>query len=178
VNYPPLHIFDENDEPIGEVSLQEIHEQGLLHRVVLVVLHDPDGKILLQRRSPNVATNANRWDVSAAGHVDAGEQYKPAAIRELHEELGIDNVELSEIAYYRTYAVLKGKKLNRFIKLYTATVASNTRFSIEVEEVTEVKWFDPNELKVLVSRHPERFNNDFEEVLSKIEAKQHENHRD
>ena len=168
MNYPPLQIFNDSDEPIGEASLQEIHDQGLLHRVTLVVLRDPDGKILLQRRGPNVATNANRWDVSAAGHVDAGEHYQEAAVRELSEELGVDNVELSELAYYRTYAVLKGKKLNRFIKIYTATVPANTRFSINPEEVTEVKWFDPNELKVLVSKNPEKFNNDFEDVLGKV----------
>ncbi|HEY5153013.1 MAG TPA: NUDIX domain-containing protein [Candidatus Saccharimonadales bacterium] len=168
MNYPPLQTFNDNDEPIGQASLREIHDQGLLHRVILVVLRDPDGKILLQRRGPNVATNANRWDVSAAGHVDAGEHYKEAATRELSEELGVDNVELSELAYYRTYAVLKGKKLNRFVKIYTATVPADTRFTINPEEVIEVKWFDPDELKVLVSKNPENFNNDFEDVLDKV----------
>jgi len=33
--------------------------------------------------------NPNCWDSSAAGHVDAGEDYLACAIRELEEELGI-----------------------------------------------------------------------------------------
>jgi isopentenyl-diphosphate Delta-isomerase len=168
VNYPPLPILNDNDEPIGRASLQEIHEQGLLHRIVLVIILDPAGKILLQRRGPHVATNANRWDVSAAGHVDADEAYEAAAARELSEELGIDNVELTETAYYRTYAVVTGKKLNRFVKIYTATLPADTRFSINPEEVSEIKWFDLNELKTRLSKHSEEFNNDFEEVLTKV----------
>lgn len=31
-----------------------------------------------------------RWDVSAAGHISAGDSSKPSAIRELGEELGIE----------------------------------------------------------------------------------------
>ena len=34
--------------------------------------------------------NKGLWDTSAAGHVDAGEDYTPAAIRETQEELGIN----------------------------------------------------------------------------------------
>lgn len=168
MKYPPLPILNDNDEPIGKASLQEIHEQGLLHRIVLVVISDPAGKILLQRRGPHVATNANRWDVSAAGHVDTGEAYEAAAVRELSEELGIDNLELTETAYYRTYAVVNGKKLNRFVKIYIATLPADTRFSINPEEVSEIRWFDLNELRTQLGKHPEEFNNDFEAVLTKV----------
>jgi isopentenyldiphosphate isomerase len=174
--YPPLPIVDKNDQIVGEASLSDIYKQGFIHRVVLIILQDPDGRILLQRRSPDMATNANRWDVSAAGHVDAGEDYNSAAARELEEELGIKDIELKEIAYYFSDQVLEGKKLRRFMKIFSATMPGSTNFSINKEELSEVQWFEIDKLRELLKQQPQEFNNDLNEILDKTKDQLYENH--
>lgn len=166
--YPPLTIFDETEKPTGEASLEDIHAKGLRHRVVIVVVYDSNGRLLLQRRSKMVVTNPGKWDVSAAGHVDSGEDYSNAARRELFEETGLSGLELKEIAHYYTESVTDGRILNRFIKIYKTTVSPDTKFVIDHNELSEVKWFSNAELKLLLGKHPEKFNHDFSEVLSKI----------
>jgi 8-oxo-dGTP pyrophosphatase MutT (NUDIX family) len=45
--------------------------------------------ILLTRRSPELRTHAGQWALPG-GQVDAGESAEQAALRELHEEVGLD----------------------------------------------------------------------------------------
>jgi len=68
---------------LGEVSVPEAHQKGLLHRISVVYLTNNKNQILIQKRSDG------RLDHSAAGHVDVGESYLAAAERELEEELGV-----------------------------------------------------------------------------------------
>jgi isopentenyldiphosphate isomerase len=169
--HPPIQIVDENDNPIRGASMQEAHEQGLIHEIVLIAVRDPDGRLLLQRRAPGVATNPDTWDFSAAGHVDEGEDYITAALRELHEEIGVEAApgDLTEKAYYRTENSYDWRKIDRFKKLYEITVAADTEFKLQPEEVTEVKWFTLADLEEEISQHPSEFTFDFEEVLEKLD---------
>jgi 16S rRNA (adenine1518-N6/adenine1519-N6)-dimethyltransferase len=56
------------------------------------------GDLFLQQRSRLKDVDPGRWDSSAAGHLDAGEDYARAAARELEEELGISGTCPDEIA--------------------------------------------------------------------------------
>ena len=47
------------------------------------------GEILLQQRSHKKVIYPLLWDVSVAGHIDAGETYIDAALRETEEEIGL-----------------------------------------------------------------------------------------
>ena len=168
--YPPLQVFNQADQPVGEASLREIYDKGLWHRVVIIAVYDPTGNLLLQRRGAKVATNPNCWDISAAGHVDAAEDYYEAAKRELGEELGIKNVELSEIAHYQSKAIIDGYKLKRLLKIFKVVVPADTTFVIDHEEVTEVRWISPDELKRSLAAQPKEFSDNFGEILSKLQA--------
>ena len=48
------------------------------------------GEILLQKRSLSKDVQPGKWDTSVGGHVNMGETYLEAAIRETGEELGIE----------------------------------------------------------------------------------------
>jgi len=50
-----------------------------------VILVDPRGHILLQERDEHPAIDPEKWGL-VGGHVDPGEDFEPAAYRELHEE--------------------------------------------------------------------------------------------
>ena len=82
-------VVDKTDRVTGEAPRHEVHANNLLHRAVHILLFNPGGEVFLQKRSRWKDRHPALWDSSAAGHVDAGEEYDQAAQRELKEELGI-----------------------------------------------------------------------------------------
>ena len=67
---------------------REVHATGLWHRAVHILVFDGTGRVLLQKRSMLKDLSPGLWDSSCSGHLDAGEDYDAAAIRELAEEIG------------------------------------------------------------------------------------------
>lgn len=90
-------VVDENDKVTGQATRKEVHARSLLHRAVHVFVINARGELLLQRRSRLKDVHPGVWDSSVAGHLDAGEEYRDAAIREMEEEMGIRDVEPEEI---------------------------------------------------------------------------------
>jgi len=84
-----LAVVDANDRPAEPRDRATIHRDGLLHRAVHIFILNREGDLFLQKRSHRKDRFPDRWDSSAAGHVDADESYNDCAHRELKEELGI-----------------------------------------------------------------------------------------
>ena len=82
-------VVNERDEPIRRATRREVHATGLWHRAVHILVFDAAGRVFLQRRSMLKDLSPGLWDSSCSGHVDAGEDYDSAAVRELGEEIGI-----------------------------------------------------------------------------------------
>ncbi len=82
-------VVDENDRVIRSAPRAEVHGNNLRHRAVHLFIFNRAGDLLLQKRSRWKDRHPNVWDSSAAGHVEAGEDYDATAVRELREELGI-----------------------------------------------------------------------------------------
>ena len=82
-------LVDEEDRVIGSAPRPLVHGNNLRHRAVHVLIFNSKGEIFLQKRSEWKDRHPLLWDSSAAGHVEAGEEYDIAAGRELEEELGI-----------------------------------------------------------------------------------------
>lgn len=84
-----LDVVDEYGEPTGEcLEKWEVHERGLPHRDVHVFVTNGT-HLLEQQRSHSKNIMPGVWDISAAGHVSAGEGYLETAVRETEEELGL-----------------------------------------------------------------------------------------
>jgi len=82
-------VVDENDEVIGIQPRTEVHDRQLLHRAVHILVFNHRQELLLQKRSAWKDREPSKWDSSAAGHLEPGETYAAAAVRETEEELGI-----------------------------------------------------------------------------------------
>jgi len=93
VSHELLDVVDENDQIIAVKTRGEIHARGLMHRAVHILVFNGRGELFLQLRSMQKDEQPGKWDTSAAGHVDSGEDYRACALREIHEELGIAVVE-------------------------------------------------------------------------------------
>ena len=82
-------LVNERDEVVGRAARREVHVRGLRHRAIHVLVFDSAGRVYLQKRSRSKDVAPGVWDSSCSGHVDAGEDYDAAAVRELGEELGL-----------------------------------------------------------------------------------------
>jgi isopentenyldiphosphate isomerase len=93
-------IYDEKLNPIGTASRRETHAKGYWHRTFHCWLaRRSDGRelVLFQRRQLGKDTNPDCYDITAAGHLLAGEGLSDA-VRELEEELGV-SVSFQELIY-------------------------------------------------------------------------------
>lgn len=87
-----LDAFDEKGQHLGVLPRAEVHRRGLWHQVahiLVVAVRDDEPTAILQRRASTKRTFPDLIDLSATGHLAAGERPRDG-IRELREELGID----------------------------------------------------------------------------------------
>src|SRR5882762_9883269 len=90
-------VVDERDQVVGAALRGQVHANNLLHRAVHMLIFNSAREVFLQLRSRWKDRHPLAWDSSAAGHVNAGEDYDQAASRELREELGIE-IPLKKVA--------------------------------------------------------------------------------
>ena len=83
-------VVDNDDRISSYASRAEVHGNNLRHRAVHIFIFNQAGDVYLQYRSRWKDRHPLKWDSSAAGHVNAGEDYDETARRELKEELGVE----------------------------------------------------------------------------------------
>ena len=154
-----LDIVDENGIPTGRAEERtKVHAEGLRHRTAHVWIgrKDPETgrlQVIMQKRSQQKDSYPGCYDISSAGHVPAGVDYLPSALRELKEELGItaQPEDLHFLFYHGGYceAVFYGKPFRNLeysaIYLYVKPVDIE-KLTLQKEEVEEVRWFDYEEV--------------------------------
>ena len=152
-----IDVLDENGKNIGKIATRsEVHKQGLWHRGAVVVLIDKNGKILMQQRSKNVETFPECWDVSAAGHISAGQSSNEAAIRELSEEIGVHaNInELIPLVHFKEGTIVRDDCIeNLFFDCYLIEKEHIDIANIQMQasEVSQVKLCSIDEVMELVN---------------------------
>lgn len=148
-----VDIVDERDRVLRTATREEAHREFLRHRFVHVMVVGPDGRFLLQRRSMRKAKGPGLFDASVGGHVDAGEGYLEAAVREAGEELGLppDGIyeEVGEIE-----DVTPGVE-NMVGRLYLHRTAGP--FTGWEAEADRLEWMTAEELAMMTQRFPYLF---------------------
>jgi isopentenyl-diphosphate delta-isomerase len=155
--YPPVVVVDEQDNEVGSAMLAEVLQKGLYHRIVSIFVEDDQGRMLLQLRGPHVSVYPNTWDQAAGGQVDEGHSYDQAALNEVAEEIGLQNVALTTVGTYRSNNQYDGRIINQFERVYVARVSHDVVLRPELEEVSKLQWLTPDELKARIASHPAEF---------------------
>lgn len=140
-----------------------VHRDGDFHRTchVWITRESTNGpELLLQKRSANKDSYPGCYDISSAGHVPAGVDFIPSAIRELKEELGITAAErdLHPLFTLRQNSknVFHGEPFinNEYTLVCLLQMPiSISELTLQKEEVESVRWMRLDEVLQLVQEH-------------------------
>ena len=158
-------VVNPRDEVIGRASRREVHARGLLHRAVQAMVYDARGRVYLQRRSLTKDTSPGRWASSCSGHVDAGEDYDTAVVRELGEEIGLRLAAAPRRWFFIAACPETGWE---FVWVYR--LVHDGPFVLHPEEIAEGAWFEPAVLTTRIAEEPGIFATPFRLVWEKISA--------
>ena len=148
-----IDIVDQNGQPTGKSIDREIaHAEGIWHRTAHVwIARRKHGaiEILLQKRAEHKSSFPGCYDISSAGHIPAGDDYKESALRELEEELGIQ-AEEKDLIYCGDRKVIwddsffgkpfHDRQHSRVFLLWLDL--EETAFCVDPEEVEHVRWMN------------------------------------
>lgn len=89
-----LDLVNDKDEVIGTIDRDDYDRMVEQHlgyiRSVELLIRNSEGRYWIPTRTADKRIAPNGLDYSMGGHVDAGEEYIEAALREIREELNID----------------------------------------------------------------------------------------
>ena len=162
-----FELLDEDGNKTGVVQERGVvHWEGSLHETVHIwIARETENgtEVLLQKRSANKDSNPGCLDISSAGHIQAGAGVMESALRELHEELGIE-AEPADLEFIGTlqagyekefYGRMFRDREQMNIFLYTRPV-DISRLHLQKEEVESVQWIPLEDLKKMVNEGSER----------------------
>ncbi|MDP3918526.1 MAG: NUDIX domain-containing protein [Nanoarchaeota archaeon] len=176
-----LDICNEKGAVVSQDTKTNAHKLGLWHQSAHVWIYNSKGEVLIQLRAKNKSIYPDRWDVSAAGHVDADEDVLDAAVRETEEELNLD-LNKDDLTFFKvkkihyTYNDLIN---NEFYYIYFYKFDGNIKvLEIQEEEVQEIKFISIDDLEQDLKDNPDKYvpqpDNYWEEVIE--EAKKNLQH--
>jgi len=143
-----MQCYDEQGRQLAgkTVPYKEAFAKGILHGASHVWMwrHSENGpEVLLQKRSSDKFTWPNCFDISAAGHIDPGEDPVTTAIREIHEEVGLA-VREADMQFISTdrfrMDTPNGAIENEVCFVYLVELASDTHFVLQESEVAGLEW--------------------------------------
>jgi isopentenyl-diphosphate Delta-isomerase len=161
-------IVDENDCVTGSAPRSVVHSQRLRHRAVHILLKNNAEEYFLQKRSPLKDKNPNRWDSSCSGHVDSGEDYDIAAVRELQEELGVC-VALSRLSKVMKLEAQRETGME-FVWVYTGV--HEGPFVLCPEEISDGRFWQREEVEQAMIFAPQDFSGAFRFVWHQLRVAQ------
>lgn len=173
-----LNVYDASGVVVGSMERGEAKAKGYAAGAVQLLLVGDDGRVLLQRRRDD-KENGGLWDKSVGGHVQAGETFDQALVREANEELfgraDADRVAITadldvplptgrpiRARHVRTelglrdvrYAAPPGHEIinvTYHAAMYLGRTALTLRdFAAQKEELADLDWFEPSRVDAML----------------------------
>ena len=147
-------VVNERDEVIRRATRREVHATGLWHRAVHILVFDAAGKVFLQKRSMLKDLSPGLWDSSCSGHLESGEAYDAAAIRELGEEIGI---KLEPGAAPKRWFRVEACEPTGWEFVWIYRLRYDGPIVIDPLEIQYGEWVDPAEVSRRLEHRPDDF---------------------
>jgi len=150
-----IDIVTKEGKPTGKSELKSvIHQKGYYHNTAHIWFYNANGDILLSQRSAKKTICPLMWDVSVAGHIDAGETPKQAAIRETEEEIGltISEFDLHKIGVFECFQTYESGIIdNEFHNTFIAELNNPlSKLVLQEEEVESIKLVSFDAFEALI----------------------------
>ena len=132
-------LVDSGNNVVGSCGKLAAHREGKLHRAFSILITNPDGELLLQRRAAQKYHFASRWSNACCGHPRPGESTPAAAHRRLREEFGftVPLTQIAELSYYaedEVSGLIEHEYLQVFHGLYAGEPSPNSH------EIGAYRW--------------------------------------
>ena len=160
-----LAVVDEQDRVIGARRRDEIHQLGLRHRAIHVLLFNQQGRLFLQKRGFHKDNNPGLWDSSVAGHVDAGEAYDECCIREIEEEIGIRLIDVPERLFKIEACPATGMEFSWIYRLITDQI-----LTLNYSELEGGDWVDEATLGRMLANQSWEFAETFDLIWQRYQV--------
>jgi isopentenyl-diphosphate Delta-isomerase len=157
-------VVDEQDCVIGQARRADVHAQRLRHRAVHVLCLDGTDRVFLQRRSMLKDSAPGRWCASCSGHLDAGEDYDAAALRELAEEIGVVVAPTALERWLRLDACRETGM--EFLWVYR--VRHEGPFTLHPAEIMDGGWYERAALDAAMRERPRDFAGAFRHLWARL----------
>lgn len=152
-------IVDKDNKVTGSAPRHQMRAGGLPHRATYILVFNSLGELFVQKRTMTKDIYPGYYDVAAGGVVLAGERYDESAKRELAEELGIKETDLtSHFTFF--YQEDKNRVWGR---VYSCIY--DGELILQAEEVESGSFMSPQEVLALSKK--ERFTRDGIYVLKR-----------
>ncbi len=158
-------VVDSFDRVVSSAPRSQVHSQRLFHRASHILIFSdasPNRKILLQKRSAQKDSYPNIYTTSCSGHVDSGETYDIAAVREMFEETGL-KVDISQLRYVGKISP-SAETENEFTAVYEYFSSEDSPYIVRPEEVASLDWVKECDFQKMIEVSPKLFTPSFLKV--------------
>lgn len=161
-----IPIVNEQDEVI-EFKEKDQTTGDEIRRIISLHVFNEKREILIAKRHKSKKIHPDVWGPSVAGTVEEGDTCDSLVIKEAQEEIGLENIKpiFLKKRFYET------KNNRRFVYVYYVIVDSQMKFTLQEDEVSEIRWISIQDLEKWVNENSEDFTPNFSNG-SLIDAKE------
>lgn len=149
-------LVDARDRPIGTAGKLDAHRLGQLHRALSVIVRDPSGRLLLQKRHVGKYHSGGLWTNACCSHPRPGEAALAASVRRLREEMGL-SCPLRPLMTV-TYRAEVGNGLIEHELVHVCGGRYDGPVRPDPREADGYDWVSPEELRADLARAPHRYS--------------------
>lgn len=163
-------LVDEKDNVIGSKERSKLNHPEDIYRVSALWITNNKGDILLAQRALTKDKDPGLWGPSVAGTVELGETYDDNIKKEISEEIGLKNVKLK-----KGPKIMVSSPRRYFCKWYFLKTDKKAEdFTIQKEEVAQVKWFSKEKLMKMLKETPSQIIPAFRDgkTINQLESEQ------
>ena len=159
-------LVDEQDNAIGTMEKQQAHVEGVLHRAFSIFIFNSEKKLLLQKRASSKYHCGGLWTNTCCSHPRETENIQDAALRRLHEEMGMQ-CELNAIFSFVYKAEFEnGLTEHEFDHVFFGQ--SDQTPELNLEEVEDYRYIGLSELQEEIKEAPQNFTPWFLIALDRV----------
>lgn len=159
-------LVDTKDNEKGVMEKLEAHHKGALHRAFSVLLFNPKGELLIQRRADHKYHSAGLWSNTCCSHPRPKENNTHAVTRRLGEEMGL-RAETSHL-YSFIYKYEFNSSMIEHELDHVFIGETSHKPQLNPDEASDWRWISWNELRNEIEDNESSYTFWFKQILAHL----------